>query len=201
MMILLYILILLLSLYGIRVKKDGFYTDYIGKQQCDAIKGIFIIVVFSRHLWPYMVEAGYTVSNTGDVLFTLLNSCIHQLLVVMFLFYSGYGVMESIGKKGSVYVNSIPKKRILATLLNFDIAVLVFLLLDILICKKLNMTDILLAFTGWTSLGNSNWYIFVILVCYLITWIGFSKNWGGVLLQSHISVNPFLCLLHSLTVY
>ena len=181
MMILLYILILLLSLYGIRIKKNGFYTDYIGKQQCDAIKGIFIIVVFSRHLWPYMVKAGYTASNTGDILFTHLNSWIHQLLVVMFLFYSGYGVMESIAKKGSVYVNSIPEKRFLATLLNFDVAVGVFLLLSIIICKDLNMINTLLAFTGWTSLGNSNWYIFVILVCYLITWIAFSKN-GGVLL-------------------
>lgn len=177
-MIFLYILILLLALYGIKINKAGCFADYIEKEQCNAIKGIFIIVVFCRHIWPYMMKAGYTFSNIGDVLFLYVDGIIQQLLVVMFLFYSGYGVMQSIEKKGNVYVKSIPRKRFLATLLNFDVAVLVFLLLDILICRELEPPTIVLAFTGWTSLGNSNWYIFVMLVCYIATYIGFVRNKG-----------------------
>lgn len=34
-------------------------------------------------------------------------------------------------------------------------------------------SKILLSFTGWESLGNSNWYIFIMLILYLITWIAF----------------------------
>lgn len=31
----------------------------------------------------------------------------------------------------------------------------------------------ILAFTGWESIGNSNWYIFCILVCYALSWLSF----------------------------
>ena len=34
---------------------------------------------------------------------------------------------------------------------------------------------VLLAFTGWTSLGNSNWYIFAVLMLYLFTFIAFFR--------------------------
>ena len=41
-----------------------------------------------------------------------------QLVVVMFLFYSGYGIGESYKKKGVNYVQQMPVHRILTTLLN-----------------------------------------------------------------------------------
>lgn len=43
----------------------------------------------------------------------------------VFLFYSGYGIMESIKNKGEKYISTVPKKRILNVLVNFDIAVLI----------------------------------------------------------------------------
>ena len=46
---------------------------------------------------------------------------LEQLMVTMFLFYSGYGVMESIKRKGDDYIKSFPKKRILTTLINLFI--------------------------------------------------------------------------------
>lgn len=103
-----------------------------------------------------------------------IDSMIGQLLVVMFLFYSGYGVMESIKKKGKNYVDKIPKHRVLSTLLNFDVAVLIFIILNLILGISKPIDKILFAFTGWTSVGNSNWYIFVIVVCYLLTYIVFS---------------------------
>ena len=50
----------------------------------------------------------------------------------MFLFYSGYGVMESIRKKGEAYVVAMPRHRVAGTLINFDVAVLIFLVVDLL---------------------------------------------------------------------
>lgn len=91
----------------------------------------------------------------------------------MFLFYSGYGVMESIKKKGSNYIDSIPKRRLLATLANFDVAILLFFLVNLSLGIHYDTQDILLSFTGWESIGNSNWYIFVILCCYLSTYLTF----------------------------
>ena len=178
-MLLFYIIILLLSLYGISFIKSGFNQDYISKEQCNAIKGIFILFVFTRHIWPYLSKFGYDFSAPGDSLFMSIDRWLGQLLVVAFLFYSGFGVMESIKIKGEPYIEDMPRKRILNTLLNFDVAVLVFLVIDLILGINLKLNTTLLAFTGWTSIGNSNWYIFIILVCYFCTWIGFKlgKGW------------------------
>ena len=177
-MLLFYIIILLFSLYGISFIKSGFNQDYISKEQCNAIKGIFILFVFTRHIWPYLSKFGYDFSAPGDSLFMSIDRWLGQLLVVAFLFYSGFGVMESIKRKDKVYIDDMPRKRILNTLLNFDVAVLVFLVIDLILGVNLKLNTTLLAFTGWTSIGNSNWYIFIILVCYFCTWIGFKLGKG-----------------------
>lgn len=170
-MIFLYIIIVLLLIFGSRYIRSGYNDEYISKGQCNCVKGFFIVVVFARHIWPYLAKAGYEFNHFGDQIFRTLDSHVGQLLVVMFLFYSGYGVMESIQRKGDNYVNGIPKRRVLPTLLNFDIAIIAFLLLDYILGIKYNWSDTILAFTGWTGVGNSNWYIFVIIACYLITYL------------------------------
>lgn len=150
---------------------ESFNGSYISKEQCNCIKGFFIAVVFCRHIVSYLVEAGYNFSIVGDNIFGWINGHIGQLLVVMFLFYSGYGVTESIKKKGADYVESIPKRRVLTTLANFDVAVFLFLIVDILCGIEYPISNVLLSFVGWESIGNSNWYIFVILCCYLSTYL------------------------------
>lgn len=73
----------------------------------------------------------YHVNGFGDVAVDWFIYRFSQLVVVMFLFYSGYGVGESFKRKGDGYVKSMPRHRILATLLNFDVAVIVFILLGL----------------------------------------------------------------------
>lgn len=172
-MFLLYIIIIILLSSGMTFYKTGFYEGYIAKEQCNCLKGFFIVVVFCRHIAPYLSDAGYDFSLLGDNLFRQIDERIGQLLVVMFLFYSGYGVMESIKKKGSNYIDSIPKRRLLATFANFDVAILLFFLVNLSLGIHYDTQDILLSFTGWKSIGNSNWYIFVILCCYLSTYLTF----------------------------
>jgi len=87
-----------------------------------------------------------------------------QLVVCMFLFYSGYGIMESFKIKEN-YVNQLPKNRIFKTLFNFDFAVLIYMLLYVFFQhKEIGLKKVLLSFIGWESFGNSNWYIFSIFV-------------------------------------
>lgn len=179
-MILWFVLIGVLALWGIGFRSKGFFDDYIGVQQCNAIKGLFILVVFVRHIYPYIIGSGCDMSGRLDGLGLRLDGMIGQLLVVMFLFYSGYGVMESIKRKGSCYVRDIPKHRVLTTMLNFGVAVAAFVLLNFALGIEGPWDEILLAFTGWTSVGNSNWYIFVIVLCYLLTYFAFRKNADNV---------------------
>lgn len=183
-MLLFYIIILLLALYGISFVKSGFNQEYLSKEQSNAIKGIFILIVFIRHIWPYLRNFGYDFSFPGDSIFMWIDRWMGQLIVVAFLFYSGYGVMESIKNKGQHYIEDMPRRRIFNTLINYDVAVLAFLVIDLILGISLDPVTTLLAFSGWTSIGNSNWYIFVILVCYLCTWLGFKlgKGWIAFLL-------------------
>ena len=168
-----YLAILVLMVWGVRFSKDGFHEDYIGKNQCNSIKGVFILVVFLRHIHLYIVESGYGMSKYMDVIFSTADKSIGQLLVVMFLLYSGYGIMESIKMKGTKYIDSMPKRRILTTLINFDIAVVIFIALNLIMGKPLDISNSMLSLTGWTSVGNSNWYIFAILLCYLLSYVCF----------------------------
>lgn len=170
-MILLYIAIVLLSMIGIglRHKLDG--EQALSIQQCNAIKGISILLVFVSHACGYIDGSGYSYNFPGDRLFLTLNRMIGQLCVVMFLFYSGYGTELSILKKGDDYVNRIPRRRCLTTLLNFDVAVIVFLLVNLLLGRPVALSKFCLSLVGWDSIGNSNWYIFDIILCYFISFV------------------------------
>lgn len=170
-MIFLYLLICLVCCVGIRYRKSGYYDTYIGKEQCNAIKGVFILCVFISHIYQYILICGYERSSWADLTGALVNGLMGQLIVVMFLFYSGYGVWESIKNKGEAYVNSMPRHRILNTLVNFDIAVLLYILVDLVMGCDISLSQSLLSLTGWESVGNSNWYIFCILICYALVYL------------------------------
>lgn len=163
------IFLFLLVVYGIRFDREKAYGSYLSRERTDSIKGIFILMVFFSHIKDYIVKAGYEYSGQGDEVFQYFFSFIGQLMVVMFLFYSGYGVMESIRKKGEAYVVAMPRHRVAGTLINFDVAVLIFLVVDLLLGRDVVLSKIVLSFLAWDSLGNSNWYIFAILICYLLT--------------------------------
>ena len=57
--------------------------------------------------------------------------------------------------------------------INFATAILLYLIVDILLGDIPNIKTFLLAFTGWTGIGNSSWYMFVIFSLYLIMFLSF----------------------------
>lgn len=172
-MILLYVILFLVSILSIRKlkKSESWNTDYMSKDTTNIIKGICIWLVFIRHISSYMWDIPGLYEY--DTLLFKLDTYIKQLLVVPFLFYSGYGVTLSMINKGSEYVNKIPSTRVWTTLKNFDIAVFIFLIMNLCLGLELNWTKVILAFTGWDSIRNSNWYIFCILICYLISYFSY----------------------------
>ena len=116
---------------------------------------------------------------------------VQQLLVVPFLFYSGYGVALALKyKKG--YGERILIHRIFPTLVNFDIAILFFLVMNIALGINMEGKTIVLSFIGWESIGNSNWYIFCIICCYFISW--FSYKWFGNSVKMIYSIIVFVIL-------
>lgn len=152
-------------LFGVKFTPRGIRPDYISIPSTTAIKGIFVIWVFFRHYKEFV-----SLHGPLDQPFLTLDRWLGQLIVAMFLFYSGYGIYESFQKKGQAYLRTIPKKRFLATLLHFDMAVLLYMMVNLILGIRYDWQHNLLAFTGWYSIGNSNWFIWVILMLYLVTW-------------------------------
>lgn len=169
---LLFVLIVFLFFY--KAKVGTFNKSYLSVESCNTIKGVFIIVVFVRHIRQYIhVEE----CGVADRVVGFIDGHIGQLLVVSFLLYSGYGVVLSMMKKPR-YVETMPKRRILTTLLNFDMAVMTFFAVGLLLGNHYTLSQVLLSLIGWESLGNSNWYIFCILLCYAGTYISFRFSGG-----------------------
>ncbi len=150
-------------------KPDEFHKDYLSKEITTAVNGIFVILVFLRHFIQYVNFS----NNPIDRIFLRFDSSLGQLIVTTFLFYSGYGIMCSIKAKGELYSNTIPRKRTSTVWLHFAIAVALYLIVDLIIGKNIPVKTIFLAFTGWSSIGNSNWYIFAVLFLYLFVFIAF----------------------------
>ncbi len=172
-MVIWYLLILIVSLVNVRLCERGFFPDYLEKKQSNAIKGVFILLVFLKHALGEIKHCGFLFNRQVDWFAQAFRLEMGQLVVAMFLFYSGYGVMKSLMSHGKKYLASYPRKRLLTTLLNFDVAVCCFILLAWIMGQKLSFPRIVLSFIGWDSYGNSNWYIFVILCCYLAFYIVF----------------------------
>lgn len=143
------------------------YSLSISSTTC--IKGVFVVLIFLSHFCQYIDTN--TIPYFEPYLF--LRNIFGQLVVAPFLFYSGYGVMEQIKEKGNNYVDSMPKKRIFKTWFHFALAIVIYLLISFYLWSGYSYTTILLSFIGWESLGNSNWYIFAILVMYICTYFSF----------------------------
>lgn len=159
----LFVFLCLFTLHAQIADENQFWNDYCSPARTTALKGIFVVVVFISHF------RGYVTMGEQDALAIDVVSFLGQLMVTPFLFYSGFGVAESIQKKGIGYVRKIPVHRALKTLLHFDVAVLMFCVLNLVLGKEIVMTDLLQALVCWGSIGNSNWYIFTMVCLYLIT--------------------------------
>lgn len=160
--------LLILCLVGIKFSgKEGF-DDYMSPSKTGAIKGIFVIIVLFSHVRQYVTLG----TNPFHKSFNDFMLFLGQLMVVMFLFYSGYGVTLGLAKKDG-YVKTLVSKRALKVLLHYDIAILIFYFLGLALGKNYTLKKLLLSFIGLDAVGNSVWFIFVILILYVITWISF----------------------------
>lgn len=93
-----------------------------------------------------------------------------QLMVAMFLFYSGFGIHQSCSKKPDYFKNFF-SKRFLKILFHFALAVLAYVIVMTALGKTYPWHYYLTCWVGWDSVGNSNWFIFVILSLYLATYL------------------------------
>ena len=190
-MILVYFALLALLLIGTRIDLSAFNERYLSRDTTLAIKGFFVILVFCRHFKQYVTLS----DNIIDRMFLYVDRVLGQLIVVMFLFYSGYGIIVQTMKKPEKYTRCFLKHRFIPTWVNFAICICFFIIVDIALglIKNYSLWQIILAFTGWVSIGNSTWFMFDTFVFYLLFYVSYrlvkpAKIQEGLLIFSIFSV-------------
>lgn len=186
-MLIFLLIIIMIAFVDLKAAKPGeFFDSYMSRESTNAVNGIFVLLIFISHAAGYIQADGIL-----DNAYLTFKNTMLQLIVVSFLFYSGFGMMESIRKKGSEYVRSIPYKRFFKVYYRLFLSVCLFVLLNLAIKKNYGIRRTLLAFTGWSGIGNSNWYIFAILVLYMIVFVSFlifkNRYWLGAVAVTVLS--------------
>ena len=147
------------------ISKGGqIFDDYIAPKESLYIKGIFVILVLLSHFSGYIVLS----DSLADYSFNIIRGYLGQFIVTMFFFYSGYGIFESVKRKGKLYIQSFPKKRLFFVWLSFAVCVNFFLIGGWLLGNTFSSKQIVLSYIAWDNLGNSNWFMFVTFGIYVI---------------------------------
>ncbi len=161
-MVFIFLLLIVIYLISIKINFKDLNFNYIDRSNTTIINGIFVVIVFFSHFLSYNTNL-----NIYDKSLNFIIIKLGQLIVATFLFYSGFGIYEKIKKNKEQYIDSFFKKRFIPTFLNFWVAILLFLLLNLVLKRTYSIKNILLSFIGWESIGNSNWYMFAIFYLYL----------------------------------
>ena len=175
---------------GLTVAKKGeFFGDYMSPKNTATINAIFSVLIFISHATNYIGNDNLT--GALDEPYVSLKVFLHQLVVVTYLFFSGFGIMESIKKKGTAYVKAMPVNRLFKLWYHFAIVLVMYTIVRIgIIGVKYSLKDYLLAYTGYTTIGNSNWYLFVTFALYIIVIVSFL-----VFRKNNILATALVCVL------
>ena len=162
------IILLLIIFNGLNFSSGGEFNDnYLNKRNTVAVNGIFVILVVFSHYAQYAPFGG-----VFDEPYLALREHLNQLVVATFWFYSGYGMMEAIRRTEGGYVSKLPVK-FWQLMLRFDVAVLIFWAMNAALGNVFPLKTLLLSLPGWGTVGNSNWYIFAMLVEYILMYAAF----------------------------
>lgn len=165
----LFILLMFVPFPKITGKDDDTLDQYLSKDSVLPVKGFFLMLVFFRHFIDYADLS----NGILDRCFLFADGALDQLIVTLFFFYSGFGIYESIKRKGPSYITRFPLKRFLPVWTDFAVCVSFFLIYDLITGQKYDIKTILAAFSGWTEIGNSNWFMFVTFAVYVLIFISF----------------------------
>lgn len=171
-----------------KIKFSGHFPQYAGLDQATAVKGFFAVIIFLSHFCSYLPAEATQVPSTHMLLRVL--TYLDQSMVAMFFFYSGFGISVSLLTKPG-YSESFFKKRFLKVLFDMDFAVLFFVLLNLTLGLSFPIKNYILCWIGWKSIGNSNWFVFVILMLYLASWVCMKIKKGKL----GFIIMPFILLL------
>jgi len=160
-----FFILIILSINDMNVNGlNKFNQDYMDLKYTNSLRGIFVWLIILSHHNSYYKNYHY--------LYTKIIYCLNQKIVSLFLFYSGYGIFESLKAKGTNYAKTLPKKALILYI-KFLIIIFLFFLSNLLLNLKYNIIRYLLSMIFISDIGNSNWFAFTIIIFYIYSYISF----------------------------
>lgn len=165
-MISLILLSLLLAIAYCRpTYKKNLLTDgaYLTHDRTCFINGFYGVFVFVSHL----LQSNITPSLADKICLHLLPR--GQLMVTTFFFFSGYGLMCSLLKKGRGYSGKLLLHRLPKILLQLIFTVLICWAAEVNVMgAHYSVSHVLLSLIAWQDIGSTNWYICETMMYYFV---------------------------------
>lgn len=120
-------------------------------------------------------------------------------MVSLFLFYSGFGIFESIKKKGIKYAKSLINKAMIL-FIKSQIILIFYILNNLFLGIKMTLKNYFLSTIFKENIGNSNWFAFTIICFYIYSYISFIIIKHNFYILGIIILN-IICLFHIYFVY
>lgn len=148
----------------------GYFDDYLSLENSNAFRGIMALVIVLHHLCRQFADDG-----KYEIWLKPFDSPMGWLVVGMFFFFSGYGLMMGYKNK-NLYLKGFLKKRLPAVLIPMLTATVLYLPFQLTI-KIGNGTfgyDYLLnILLGQDFIIRNGWYVYAIIVFYVLFFVIF----------------------------
>lgn len=159
-MLIIFVVVFLLALLSLSINKNK--NDILSLDTTLSIKGLLAIIIIFSHLSSYV-----TYGSSSEMIFSRIIQLIGQLMVAPFFFFSGYGIYEKIKINKKKYIDDFLRRRFLKVYIPFFLALILYIIYNFFTNQHYEITTIIVSFTGWESIGNSNWFMFATFAMYL----------------------------------
>ena len=186
------LILILLMFHGAKFAPAGIHEDYLSREHALNLRGVFTIIIVMTH---YMLYFPYT--NPGNEQFTYVWTFLDQLVVVVYLFFNGYGTVLSVEKKGWPYARNLLIHKLPDTWLKYALVTCLVLAVHSFMQLKYTLGSVLMAFTGWHHFYHDDqWYVVMILFMYALFFLAYlplRRHSGEKALKICTGVAAVLC--------
>ena len=125
------------------------------------LKAIFTVLVLVHHVYQ---EIPFLSGSFIEVIFLSLG----YLSVALFFFLSGYGLAYSEKKKGQIYINNMPSKRIVPFYFQIDLLNVIYFFVNGFLNDKFEFSRLMKSFFQNDVIVRNGWYLMVALMLYVV---------------------------------